>query len=395
MLEQPPESMRRVCITASGGPEVLVLDQDPLPFPGEDEVRVRLHAASINHLDIWIRNGTLPLPLPHTPGCDGAGVVDAVGDGVSGWRAGDRVVICPALGCGHCPACTHGDTQLCPEFAIVGVATPGCYADYVTLPARNLLALPDSVSFEQAAALPVAGMTSWHLLMECARLQPGELVLVHGGGSGLGTFAIQIARLAGCRVLATCGGAEKCEHALDLGAELAIDHSSERFVERVQEISRGRGVDVVFDHVGAALFSDNMASLATGGRLLVCGTTTGGDVEFNLRNLFTGQQSIIGARLGGHRAFSALLAEVVKGRIRPVIDGVFPLEQAAPTPAWASAATLARWCSPWPDGRREYAALGCHPGGFPVSCSHRVEGLNSRSGAVASGAVWVVGAVCF
>lgn len=320
--------MQAVRCRRAGGPEVLVCESVPLPVPGPGEARVRLKAASLNHLDVWLRKGTLPVTFPHIPGSDGAGVVDALGPRVGGVSEGEPCLIAPGLSCGRCEACAAGDTQLCPDFRIFGTTGPGTYAEYTVVPARNLVPLPEGLGFVSAAALPVAGQTAWHLLVARAQVRPGETVLVHGAGSGLGAFAIQIARLHGARVLTTAGSADKCSRALELGAEAAFDHTTGDFAGWVLEQTGGRGVDVVFDHVGAGVFNANLHALAVGGRLLVCGTTTGGDVAFNLRDLFGRQQTLHGARLGGNRELFQVVAHAAAGRIVPVIDTVFPLSEA-------------------------------------------------------------------
>lgn len=321
--------MQAVRFHHAGGPEVLSVEQVPVPEPGPFEVRLKLSAASVNYLDIWLRTGALPTPLPHTPGCDGAGIVDALGEKVTGLAEGQPCLIAPGLSCGACAACKAGDTFLCPAFSIFGTATPGTYADYAIVPEQNLIPVPDGVDMHAAATLGVAGLTAWHQLVTRGRVQPGETVLVHGAGSGLGSFAIQIARMHGARVLATAGSKKKCEQTLALGADAVFDHTQGEFAAQVLAATGGKGVDVLFDHVGAALFAANLSCLAVGGRLLVCGTTTGAEVAFNLRDLFARQQSILGGRLGSTCELAELARHVAAGKIRPVIDRVLPLSDAA------------------------------------------------------------------
>jgi len=319
-----------------GGPEVLAPGTVAVPRPGPGEVLLRVHAASVNFLDVWLRRGALTLPLPHTPGCDGAGVAVAVGPGVSGVTPGGAYLIHPGLSCGVCSACAGGQGQLCPQFAILGAAprVAGTYAEFVLLPGRNLLPLPEGLDMAAAATLGVAGVTAWHLLVTRARLRPGDTVLVPGAGGGVGTFAVQIARLWGARVLATAGGAEKCQKVLKLGAEACFDHSRGAVAPWVREQTGGWGADVVLNHTGAERFADDLAALAVGGRLLVCGTTTGATAQLPLRDLFSRQQSVLGARLGGISDLHALLARVAAGAICPVIDRTFPLRQAGEAHAW-------------------------------------------------------------
>jgi NADPH:quinone reductase-like Zn-dependent oxidoreductase len=321
--------MRAVRFARTGGPEVLSLDDVPVPEPGPGEALVRLKAAGINHLDVWLRTGALPAPLPHIPGSDGAGEVAAVGPGVTEVREGERCLIAPMRFCGRCAACLSGAQQLCEGFAIFGTDAPGTCAEYTVAPARSLLPLADGIPFTDAAATPVAGLTAWHTLVTRARLAPGETALIHSAGSGLGSFAVQVARLAGARVLATVGDRAKVEKAEALGAEVIVRSEHTDLAAEVRARTGGRGADVVLDHVGAWLFAANLASLARGGRLVVCGTTTGGDVAFNLRTLFGPQQSILGARLGSLGELVRLMDLVAAGTIRPVVDTVFPLAEAA------------------------------------------------------------------
>jgi len=324
--------MRAVRFHRTGGPEVLAYDEIPVPVPGPGEALVRVRAAGINHLDIWLRTGALPAPLPHVPGSDGAGEVAAVGSGVTEVREGDRCLIAPMRFCGRCAACASGAQHLCEGFAIFGTDAPGTCAEYAVAPVPSLLRVPEGLSFTDAAATPVAGLTAWHALVTRARLAPGETALIHSAGSGLGSFAVQVARLCGARVLATVGDRSKVERAEALGAEVIVrpEHAdlAAQLASDVRARTHGRGADVILDHVGADLFAANLACLARGGRLVACGTTTGGDVAFNLRTLFGPQQSILGARLGSLGELVRLVDLVASGAVRPVIDTVFPLAEA-------------------------------------------------------------------
>jgi NADPH:quinone reductase-like Zn-dependent oxidoreductase len=321
--------MRAVRLHRTGGPDVLRVEEVPVPKPGPGEALVRLQAASLNHLDVWLREGALPVALPHTPGSDGAGEVAAVGPGVAHLHAGERCLISPVRSCGHCARCAAGAAHLCDAFHVFGTAEPGTYAEYVAVPADALVPIPVDLPWAEAACVGVAGLTAWHMLVTRAALGPGETVLVHSAGSGVGMFAVQIGRLAGARVITTVGDDAKVDKARVLGADAVIHHGREDFAERVRELTGGRGADVVLDHVGAAFFSANLECLARGGRLVVCGTTTGGDVAFHLRELFAGQQSILGVRLGSPGELRRVAALVAEGRIRPLVDAAFPLERAA------------------------------------------------------------------
>ncbi len=321
-------TMKAVRIARAGGAEVLECVRVARPEAGPGQVRLRLRAASVNHLDVWMREGVLPVSLPHIPGSDGAGEADALGDGVDGIEPGGRYLIYPGLSCGDCVHCQAGYGPYCKEFGIVGTCGQGTYAEYVVVPAVNLVAVPESLDFSQAAAFPVAALTAWHLLVTRAQVRAGETVLVQGAGSGVGAYAVQIAKLFGAEVIATAGSGEKCEGAIALGADRALNHHLGNVPDTVLEMTDGAGADVIFDHVGAAVFNDNLRALAIGGRLLVCGTTTGGDVGFNLRELFSRQQSIHGGRLGGLRELTDVTGLFGDGRLRPVIDSIRPLEEA-------------------------------------------------------------------
>lgn len=324
-----PEAMRAVRFHRTGGPDVLQVDEIPLPRPGPGEALLRLKAASLNHLDVWLREGALPADLPHVPGSDGVGEVAAVGAGANMPPVGTRCLISPALSCGRCDRCAQGAGHLCDAFAVFGTTGPGTYAEYTVVPAPNLVPVPDGLPDAEAACLGVAGLTAWHMVVTRGRVRPGETVLVHSAGSGLGMFAVQIARLAGARVLATVGDGAKVERARVLGADAVIDRSRDAFADGVRALTGGRGADVVVDHIGAAAFDANLDCLARGGRLVVCGTTTGGDVAFNLRDLFAGQRSILGVRLGSTGELRRVVALAAGGSLRPLIDTVLPLERAA------------------------------------------------------------------
>jgi NADPH:quinone reductase-like Zn-dependent oxidoreductase len=322
-------TMQAVQISQAGGPGVLQVITLPVPEPGPGEVLLRLKAASVNHLDVWLREGVLAVPLPHVPGSDGAGEVAVLGADVEGIQEGGRYLIMPGLSCGHCAPCQAGSDQYCAEFSIVGTTTPGTYAEYVVVPARNLIPIPDALHFTQAAAFPVAALTAWHLLFSRANLQPGETVLIHGVSGGVGVFAVQIAKYLGATVIATASSGEKCEAAVGIGADMVLNHGLGDVSAKVVELTDGRGADVIFDHVGAELFNGNLAALGVGGRLLVCGTTTGGDVAFNLRDLFSRQQSIHGGRLGGLAELRRVTDLFAEGHLVPVVDSTYPLAKVA------------------------------------------------------------------
>lgn len=322
--------MRAVVIEQHGGLECLQLRERPLPSPAAGEVRVAVRAVGVNHLDTWVRRGVPghEFPLPLVPGSDGAGVVDALGAGVSGIAEGDEVVLLPGVSCGVCGACLDGDDNLCRSYAILGEGRDGACADYVVVPAANVAPKPKSLKFIDAACVPLVFQTADAMLRK-ARLRMGDVVLVHAAGSGVGSAAIQLAKMRGASVIATAGGAAKCEAGRQLGADLVIDHRSEDFVARVRQHTGKRGVDVVFEHVGQATFAGSMKCLARGGRLVTCGATTGGRVELSLHQVFFKNIEIIGNTMGRKGDLRRLLQVFDRGLLRPVLDRVLTLGQVA------------------------------------------------------------------
>ncbi len=324
--------MKAVVLPRYGGPEVLEFVEDrPEPVPGPDEVLVHVHAASLNHLDLTVRKGipTLKLTLPHVLGADLAGEVAKLGSDVTGFEVGDRVVANPGLTCGHCEFCVAGDDSLCPDYQILGEHVPGTYAEYVAVPARNLLPIPVDLDWAHAAAAPLVFMTAWRLLITRAAVRPGEDVLILGAGSGLSTAAIQIAKLAGCTVYATSSSDAKLKKAKELGADVVINYTEVPWSKAVWELTGKRGVDVVLDHVGEATFKDSVRSLRKGGRLVVPGATTGPMPQLDLRYLFWRQLSVLGSTMANRREFEEVMKLVFMGRLTPVVDRVFPLREAA------------------------------------------------------------------
>jgi NADPH:quinone reductase-like Zn-dependent oxidoreductase len=321
--------MRAVPITTHGGPEVLVLRDvpDPMPAPGDALVRVR--ACALNRLDLWQRQGIerVAIPLPHIPGSDIAGEV--VDGGGSGLASGTPVLVHPGLNCGHCAACMAGQDSLCDRYGIVGYQTEGGYAELVALPGANLFRIPDRVGFEAAAAFPLTFLTAWHMLVTRANVRAGETVLVIAAGSGVGQAAVQVAKLQGARVIATAGGARKLEAARALGADESVDHYADGLTEEVRRLTSGRGVDVVIEHVGEAVWDRVVRCLARGGRLVACGATSGHNGAIDLRALFARQLSLLGSYMGTRADFAAALDALHAGHLMPVVDSVLPLAEAA------------------------------------------------------------------
>ncbi len=324
--------MRAVVFREHGGPEVLMVEDVPAPVPRADEVLVEVRACALNHLDIWARRGIpgMTLAMPHILGNDIAGVVAEVGALVSNVAVGDRVLLSPGVSCGRCPQCLAGDDNLCPEYDILGYGRNGGYADLVVAPGRNAHPIPAGLSFEQAAAIPLTFLTAWHMLVGRARLKPGEDVLVLAAGSGVGSAAIQIAKLFGARVIATASNDDKLARARELGADDTVNYADDTVFHRVvKRLTGGKGVEVVVEHVGAATWTSSMASLARNGRLVTCGATTGYEATVDLRHLFYRHLSLLGSFMGRHEELVTLLPFFEDGRLRPVVDRVLPLERAA------------------------------------------------------------------
>lgn len=323
--------MRAVVIHQHGGPEVLSFDERPVPEPGPREVRIRVRTVGLNHLDLWVRNGVPGhvFPLPIVPGCDVAGVVDALGPGATGVGAGDEVIVAPGLSCGRCEACRRGDDPLCKSYGILGETVDGGCQDYLCVPDHRLFRKPQRLDWAHAAALPLAFLTAWHMLRSRASVQPGEWVLVHAAGSGVSSAAIQIAKLLGARVITTAGSDEKCARGIGLGAEEAINYRTSDFLKEVRRITAGRGVDVVIDHVGQETFERSVRCLVKGGRYVTCGATSGFELKTDFRLIFFKSLSILGSTMGGSHELATVLSLVEQGRLNPVLDRIYPLDQIA------------------------------------------------------------------
>lgn len=322
--------MRAILIPKHGGPEVLQYAEIADPEPGPSEVLVRVHACALNHLDLWVRRGLngVTFPLPLVPGSDIAGEVAAVGELATRVRPGDKVVLAPGVSCGQCSACAAGKDNECRKYAPLGYGRNGGCAEYVVAPEANVLPMPQGLSFEEAAAVPLVFLTAWHMLVARARLQPGEEVLILGAGSGVGSAAIQIAQLMGARVIATAGSSAKLDKARELGADELINHAQQNISDEVRRLTGKRGVDVVFEHVGTATWEQSILSLAIGGRLVSCGATTGFAAQLDLRYLFARQLSLLGSYMGSRAELYTVLKLVGEKRLHPVIDRVFPLAEA-------------------------------------------------------------------
>ena len=310
-----------------GGPEVMEYGERPEPTPGPNEVLVQVKATALNRLDKWVRDGWpgLKLNLPHVGGSDAAGVVVATGSNVSGWAAGERVVINSNVGCGHCPYCIEGRDNLCDDWHLMGETSPGLNAELVAVPAAQLLKLPDPVPFKQAAAAGLVYQTAWHSLITRGGLQAGESVLIVGAGGGVNTASIQIARLAGCTVYVVGSDAKKLAAAEALGAQVLIDRSKVDWGKEVFKLTHRRGVDVVVDNVGAATLMTSFRAVRKGGRVLTVGNTSGPKYEIDNRYFFARHISLIGSTMSTRAEFATVMSLVFAGRLQPVIDSILPL----------------------------------------------------------------------
>jgi NADPH:quinone reductase-like Zn-dependent oxidoreductase len=315
-----------------GGPEVLEVTEVPDPRPGPRDVLLRVRASALNRLDVLQREGPALLPgfsLPHIAGMDVAGEVVEVGAEVDRPRVGERVVVNPALHCGTCALCTTGSDAFCPDVKVVGGNHPGGYAELAVVPASHVYPIPDGVSYEEAATIPTIWSTAWHALVPVARLQVGEWVLVHAAASGVSTAGIQLARKMGARVIATAGSERKLEFARKLGADVVVNNRTDDFVAAAREATGGRGVDVVFDHVGPALFQQSLFALRIRGRMVFCGSTTGVDATFNLPHAYHFGIRLLGADPYSYAEFADMLDYYWTAGFEAVIDSEFALDEVA------------------------------------------------------------------
>jgi len=313
-----------------GGPEVLQYGEFKDPVVGPADVLIAVKACAMNHLDIWARQG-LPgvlIPLPHILGADVAGVVLESGKGAKRFKKGDRVLVSPGQLPLHAVEGFEARDSYSPEFQILGLQTQGGYAEKVAVPERWLIPVSEKYSFEEWASFPLAALTAYHMLVTRAQVRAGETVLVHAAGSGIGSLAIQLAKFLGATVFTTVGDFKKVSRAKKLGADEVIQYKTEDFAEKARKFTGGRGVDVVFEHIGPETWPKNLASLARGGRMVTCGATSGPKTEIELRPLFSKQLSILGSYMGSFAELQAVLGLVEKGIVLPVIDEIFPLKEA-------------------------------------------------------------------
>jgi NADPH:quinone reductase-like Zn-dependent oxidoreductase len=322
--------MKAVIFDQHGGPEVLKLTEVPDPQIKANEVLVEVRACALNHLDVWTRNGLpgIKIPLPHILGNDIAGVVREVGQLVTWAKAGDEVMIQPGVSCGHCAECLAGRDNVCDVYDIIGSRRDGGYAELVAVPGVNLIPKPKNLSWAEAAALPLVTLTAWHMLVVRAEVQPGEDVLIHAAGSGVGSIGIQIAKLRGARVITTASSDEKLAKACELGADETVNYTRDDWPKEVKRLTSGRGVDIVFEHTGAETWPGSILSLKKGGRLVTCGATSGFDARTDLRHVFYRHLTILGSMMGSKADLLAAMKFIESGQIRAVIDRTLPLAEA-------------------------------------------------------------------
>ena len=322
--------MKDTIFRQHGGPEVLEYTDVPEPSIRANEVLVEVRACGLNHLDIFVRKGMpgIEIPLPHILGEDIAGVVREVGELVTWVKPGDEVMVQPGVSCGHCEACLSGQDNLCREYDMIGYRRDGGYAELVAVPGENIVPKPAQLSWEEAAALPLVTVTAWHMLVTRAAVQPGENVLVHAAGSGVGSIAIQIAKLRGARVITTASTEEKLARARELGADETINYTRDDWPREVRRLTDRKGVDVVVEHTGAETWPGSIAALKNNGRLVTCGATSGFDARTDLRQVFYRHLTLLGSFMGSKAEFLEAMKFVATGKIRAIVDRVLPLNEA-------------------------------------------------------------------
>ncbi len=319
--------MKAVRIHEFGGPEVLRYEDVADPQPRKDQVLVRIKACAMNHLDIWVRKGLPGVKLPHILGSDIAGEIVEVGEYLAGFKAGQRVLLAPMHFCSRCAKCVAGLQNQCREFTVLGNGVDGGNCELIAVPAANVINIPDSLDFNQAASVPLVFLTAWHMLVGRAGIRPGQTVLVLGASSGVGIAAIQIAKMFHARVITTAGDENKLEKGRALGADYGINHYTQKISQEVRKITDKECVDIVVEHVGAATWEESVKSLKPGGTIVTCGATTGPNAAFDLRFVYSRQLSFLGSYMGTLGELHDVLTHVFAGRLKPVVDRAFRLEE--------------------------------------------------------------------
>ena len=323
--------MKAAIFHEHGGPEKLLYEDHETPNAGPGDAVVQVRACGMNHVDLLLLDGRYPPPggLPHINGCEVVGTVAEAGEGVSNVKAGDRVIVFPGFSCGTCEYCLSGERTVCLKYGYLGAARNGGYAECVKVPAANCLPLAESVSDADGAAIPLAFLTSWHALIAQARLQPGEWVLVQAGGSGVGSSAIQIAKLVGAHVITTVGTDEKADFAREIGADHVINYKTQDFAKETRRITAKRGVDVLIEHIGDETFEKSIYCLNRLGRLVTIGSHANHWTRIDLRHVYMKNLRIFGTNLGAITELKTILEFLEAGALKAVVDKTFPLSDAA------------------------------------------------------------------
>ena len=321
--------MKAIRFSEFGGPEVLKYEDVPDPRPRKDQVLVQVKSCALNHLDLFIRKGLPGVKLPHINGSDVAGIIAEVGEYITDLKVGQRVLLAPHTFCGVCAACSRGEQNFCPQYSVMGYLNDGGNAEFIAVPRVNVLPIQGELTDDEAAAVPLVFLTAWHMLVGRAHIKPGDTVLVLGGGSGIGSAAIQIGKMFGATVIATAGDENKMDHARELGADHVINHYQQKISEEVRNFTNRGMCDIVFEHVGKATWQESMKSLKPSGKLVTCGATTGPEAAFDIRFLFARQLSFLGSFMGTQGDFHEVMKNIFSGRLKPVVDKSFPLREAA------------------------------------------------------------------
>ena len=322
--------MKAAIFKEHGGTEKLIYTDVPKPVIRPEEVLIKVRACALNHLDIWTRLGMpgVQIPLPHILGCDIAGEVEEIGKKVKNLKIGRRVIVAPGFLPKRDPLAGTCWDSLSDQYKILGFQVDGGYAEFAKVPAENVIEVSNRLSFEEWAAVPLVFLTAWHMLVTRAELKKGETVLIHAAGSGVGSAAIQVAKFIGAKIITTVGSDEKIMRAKAIGAHHVLNYKRQDFAKETREITKGRGVDVVLEHIGPETFAKSLAALAKKGRLVTCGVTSGPSVQLDLRFLFVRQFSIIGCYMGGLKELKTVVKHLESRKIKPTVDKVFPLREA-------------------------------------------------------------------
>ncbi|HYL91865.1 MAG TPA: zinc-binding dehydrogenase [Alphaproteobacteria bacterium] len=320
--------MKAIRFHEFGGPEVLKYEDVPDITPRKDQVLVKVKACALNHLDLFIRKGLPGVKLPHINGSDVSGDIAEVGEYITDLQVGQRVLLAPHTFCGYCPACSAGVQNMCPRYSVLGYLNDGGNAEYIAVPRANVLPFPAELTYDEAASIPLVFLTAWHMLVSRCGVKPGDTVLVLGGGSGIGSAAIQVCKMFGAEVIATAGDENKMDQCRDLGADHTINHYRQKISDEVKKITNKALCDIIFEHVGKATWTESMKCMKPGGKLVTCGATTGPEASFDIRFLFARQLSFLGSFMGTQGDFHEVMKHVFSGKLKPVVDRSFPMREA-------------------------------------------------------------------